>query len=137
MISRDIQKFLSKIAAEWECTQIFCILADDLTACRYYPLLKPFVHFIPVSVAADGTTDLLAQLDWAEGHPDEVLDIVKASTAFAYRHLAPRSGRDCFTVLLLHEFVQLIHDAQNISTPPEVEPYVSQTPPRSALSREQ
>ena len=42
------------------------------STCRYYPLLVPYVHYIPVTVEPDGTTDLLAQIDWAERRPDKV-----------------------------------------------------------------
>ena len=61
----------------------------------------------------------------------KVRGIVEASTAFAQRHLAPGSGRDCYTALLLQGFSGLISNGSEIRPPEGLAGYVSLSPPRS------
>ena len=76
----------------------------------------------------------MAQVDWAEAHPDEVLEIVQASTQFALQHLLPGSGRDCYTVLLLRAFSGLVQGG--VQLPPKLEPYKPAGEPLNRVSRE-
>lgn len=84
------------------------LLSIKAQYCRYFPLLKPFVHYIPVIVHADGTSDLMDQIRWADEHPDTVDLIKKNAKHFAAQHLAPGSGRDCYSALLIERFSQFL-----------------------------
>lgn len=90
---------------------------------RYHPLLQPFVHYIPVTVAADGSSDLAERVAWAEAHPEEVARIVAASSEFARRHLRPGAGRDCYAALLLREYAALLGNGTAIEPPPRLQAY--------------
>lgn len=50
----------------------------------FHDWLEPFVHFIPVR---RDLSDLSAQIEWAEGHPEECREIAANAQAFAQRHL--------------------------------------------------
>ena len=73
----------------------------------YYPLLKPFVHYIPLE-ANDTHVNLEQRILWARQHPHEVAAITQAARAFAKVYLSP-SGRDCYALQLL----QQLHDLTN------------------------
>jgi hypothetical protein len=93
---------------------------------RYYPLLKPYLHFIPVTVEMDGTTNLLGQIEWAERSPDKVLRMVLASTEFAIRHLSPvGGGRDCYAAELLRQYSRLFNSTEVavMALPDSLAPY--------------
>ncbi len=51
----------------------------------YYPLLKPYVHYIPM-VANESWVNLEEVIGWAEHHQEEVAKIVENATAFATRY---------------------------------------------------
>jgi len=53
----------------------------------YYPLLKPYVHYIPM-VANESWVNLEEVMEWAENHQQEVAKIVDNATAFATRYLS-------------------------------------------------
>ena len=61
----------------------------------------------------------------------KVRGIVEASTTFAQRHLAPGSGRDCYTAQLLQGFAGLIRDGSDVRPPEGVAEYESPSPPKS------
>ena len=65
----------------------------------YYPLLKPFVHYIPLE-ANSTFVNLEEMMYWARHHQDEVATMILEANAFAKLYLSP-SGRDCYTVQLL------------------------------------
>lgn len=71
----------------------------------YYPLLQPYVHYIPITANATHT-DLLDQIDWAEKHPAVVRDIVLAANQFARQFLSG-SARDCYFMQLIRTFHKL------------------------------
>lgn len=71
----------------------------------YYPLLKPYVHYIPIT-ANETDTNIPEQLKWAENNPEQVKDIVEAANKFAATYLSNR-GRDCFFLQLLSRFSEL------------------------------
>lgn len=80
----------------------------------YYPLLKPYVHYIPIT--ANGThTDLLEQLAWAESHKEHVRRIVTAANDFASTYLSGH-GRDCYFMQLLSRYHQLTTDKLQVPT---------------------
>lgn len=82
----------------------------------YYPLLKPYVHYIPV-VANETHTNLLEQLAWAESNLDQVRRIVAAANKFA-RQFLTRSARDCYFMQLLSRYHDLTRDS--VVLPPDV-----------------
>lgn len=53
----------------------------------FYDGLVPFEHFIPVR---EDLSDLSAQIDWAESHPDHARRIAEQGRAFACAHLCRR-----------------------------------------------
>ena len=53
----------------------------------YYPLLKPYEHYIPM-VANESWVNLEEVIGWAEAHQGEVAKIVENATAFALRYLS-------------------------------------------------
>ena len=68
-------------------------------------------------------------------HLLKVRGIVEASTTFAQRHLAPGSGRDCYSALLLQGFAGLIRNSSEIRPPEELPVYVSLSPPQNMRDR--
>ena len=86
----------------------------------YYPMLKPYVHYIPVT-ASENLTNLLDQLKWAEQHPSEVQNIVASANAFAYKYLSSL-GRDCYVIQLLLRYHNFTSDKvempNNVKRPP-------------------
>lgn len=70
----------------------------------YYPLLEPYVHYIPIT-ANETHTDLPKQLAWAESHRDSVRKIVQSANAFAATYLSGH-GRDCYFMQLLSQYRQ-------------------------------
>lgn len=92
---------------------------------RYYPMLKPYVHYIPVEARPDGSTDLIEQIDWAENNPDKVGEIVSESTKFAIQHLLPTSSRDCYSIMLLEKYSGLIKDIEKLKVPKKAQFYPS------------
>ena len=58
--------------------------------------------------------NILEQLEWAEKNPGLVEDIVIRSTEFANTHLRPESGRDCYTLMLLHAYASLMDGKTDI-----------------------
>ena len=80
----------------------------------YYPLLNPYVHYIPIT--ANGThTDLIEQLAWAESHKEHVRRIVTAANDFASTYLSGH-GRDCYFMQLLSRYHQLTTDKLQVPT---------------------
>ncbi len=71
----------------------------------YYPMLQPYVHYIPI-MANETFTNLLDQLHWAETHPDAVRAIVTNANMFARSYLSTL-GRDCYTMQLLERYAAL------------------------------
>ena len=51
----------------------------------YYPLLKPYVHYIPM-VTNESWVNLEEVIGWAEQHQEQVSKIVDSATAFATRY---------------------------------------------------
>ena len=90
---------------------VFKVQHDDME--WYYPLLKPYVHYIPV-IANETHTNLLDQIAWAEKHTQSVRTIVSAANAFAKQYLSA-AGRDCYFIQLLARYHQLTR--WNLSQP--------------------
>jgi hypothetical protein len=68
----------------------------------YFPLLKPFVHFVPIE-ANETFVGVEEGIRWAEAHPREARQIVLNANAFAEKFLSAR-GRYCYAAQLLSEF---------------------------------
>jgi hypothetical protein len=79
----------------------------------FYPLLKPWVHYIPVGFAWDGNgqprADIASAVTWAEAHPRRVARIVRAANAFAELHLS-RRGQECYAARLLQAYALALRD---------------------------
>ncbi|EIE21194.1 hypothetical protein COCSUDRAFT_43516 [Coccomyxa subellipsoidea C-169] len=86
----------------------------------YYPLLKPYVHYIPVRFSAAGLpegglgqVDLAEKVAWAEENPQRVAAIVREANAFARKYLS-RQGQECYAMQMLDAFARLLRDPWNV-----------------------
>ncbi len=84
----------------------------------YYPLLKPYVHYIPVRFWAFGgaegfSVDLAEKVRWAEAHPERVAAIVREANEFARFYLS-RHGAECFAMQMLDAYARLLRDSWNV-----------------------
>ena len=86
----------------------------------YYPLLKPYKHYIPM-VANESWVNLEEVMEWAESHQDKVAGIVDSATAFATKYLSAH-GRDCYFLQLLHEWHKLQRDKVQLGSNVEYTP---------------
>ena len=78
-------------------------LADSPFYEWWYPLLRPWVHYIPVERAL---RDVPERVRWANAHPAEVAAIAARGLAFARQHLTTHAVA-CFWWQLLTEFAAL------------------------------
>lgn len=83
----------------------------------FYPLLQPFVHYIPVRYldyeADDPLRDLISKIEWAERNPKKVQAIIRNANKFATSHLSDHAIM-CYSVQLLDEYAGLFHDPQKL-----------------------
>ncbi len=86
----------------------------------YYPLLQPWVHYIPMT-ANETWCNLEEAIGWAEAHPAKVAEIVKQATDFALKFLSAR-GRDCYFVQLLNAYHKLQRDRVSLGSNVEYTP---------------
>jgi len=77
--------------------------ADSPFSEWWYPLMKPWVHYVPVGRALQ---DVVERVEWANGHPEEVTAIAAAGQAFARQHLHKHTIA-CYWWQLLSEFAAL------------------------------
>lgn len=81
----------------------------------FYPLLLPYVHYIPVRdirwEPEDPLLDIVSKIAWAEKHPDKVAAIVRNANHFALTHLSDHA-LTCYSVQLLDEYAGLLRDRQ-------------------------
>ena len=90
----------------------------------YYPLLKPYVHYIPIT-ANETHTNLLEQLEWAEANSDQIKRIVAAANEFANTYLSGQA-RDCFFLHLLLRYQELtVGHIKLPASPQDLPPYVA------------
>ena len=80
----------------------------------FYPLLRPWVHYVPVGRQLD---DVLDRVRWANAHPDEVAAIARRGAAFAKQHLHTHTVA-CYWWQLLTEWaaMQSFHARATIGT---------------------
>lgn len=76
----------------------------------YYPLLKPFVHYIPLE-ANNTHVNLEDMMYWARHHQDEVAAMILEANAFTELYLSPL-GRNCYAMQLIQRMYGLM-----LSTP--------------------
>ena len=81
----------------------------------FYPLLQPYVHYIPVRFLDyeldDPLRDIVRKVAWAEAHPAKVATIVSNANRFAVTHLSDHA-LTCYSVQMLDEYARLFNDAQ-------------------------
>lgn len=63
----------------------------------FSPLMKPWIHFIPVSLHFE---DLVRNIKWARGHDDFVRQIVRNQNAFANRYISERAMQQYWEIAL-------------------------------------
>lgn len=51
----------------------------------FYPLLRPYVHYIPADVTL---SNLTAQVEWAKAHDSDVVKIVRQANEFAEKYIS-------------------------------------------------
>ncbi len=90
---------------------VFKIVNDEVE--WYYPLLNPFVHYIPL-VANSTHINLEEMMYWARHHQDEVNTIIQKANDFAKLYLSP-TGRDCYAMQLIQRLHSLT--VTNITLP--------------------
>ena len=83
----------------------------------FYPLLQPYVHYIPVRFMEyqpeDPLRDIVNKVAWAEKNPDKVATIVANAQRFAKTHLS-HHALTCYSVQLLDEYARLFQDPQRL-----------------------
>jgi len=84
----------------------------------FYPLLQPFVHYIPVQFDAQAAAhnplpDLVEKIAWAEANPKVVANIMHNANKFATTHLSEHS-LSCYSLQLLDEYARLFSDAHKL-----------------------
>lgn len=72
----------------------------------YYPLLQPYVHYVPLVGYGQDDFSLPQQIRWAEAHPEVVSSIVNESTALALKYLT-EEGMYCYIQKLMEEYQKL------------------------------
>lgn len=87
---------------------------DNDEAEWYYPLLTPFVHYVPLE-ANNTHVNLEDMLHWAGQHPDQVHSIIDEANRFAELYLSP-SGRDCYALQLIDRLHKVM--PSNFTLPP-------------------
>lgn len=83
----------------------------------FYPLLQPFVHYIPVRYVDyeqdDPLHDVVSKVHWAEQNPKKVAAIVRNANKFAAAHLTDH-GILCYSTQLLDRYARLFSDAHTL-----------------------
>lgn len=79
------------------------IKQSSLAAEFFYPLLRPYIHYLPV---AKDFHDLRDVLDWAHNHDDEMQTMARNARTWAEEHLMDDSVM-CYVSLLLHRYHRL------------------------------
>lgn len=75
----------------------------------FYPLLQPYVHYVPVSYNA---TDLLEKISWARENDVRARWIAEELFSFGKRHLSPTAVNEYVHELLL-SYAQLLESPPN------------------------
>eukprot|EP00967_Tisochrysis_lutea_P072382 scaffold96417_cov32-Tisochrysis_lutea.AAC.3 len=76
---------------------------DSFSSEYFYPLLRPWEHYIPLQ---NGLSDVEEKLRWADSHPREAERIASSAKAFAKEHLHVPSIA-CYWWHLLTAFAEL------------------------------
>lgn len=92
----------------------------------FYPLLQPYVHYVPVrlldSEPDDSLRNVVNKVAQAEQHPEKVASIVREANSFAELHLS-QLAFDCYSLQMLEEtaihctraeYSRLFHNSQNL-----------------------
>ena len=83
----------------------------------FYPLLQPYVHYIPVRFLEyepeDPLRDIVNKVQWAEQHPEKIEAIVRNANRFAVTHLSDHA-LTCYSLQMFEEYAQLFNDPQEL-----------------------
>ena len=124
-LAEQIKKYKYIIVADGHCAALRMrhVLASDSAVFWvetnliewFYPLLQPYVHYIPVRLLRhepqDPLQDINDKVAWAESNPDKVAKIVKNANQFAVMHLSEHA-LTCYSVQMLDEYARLFQDPQ-------------------------
>lgn len=126
-LTEQVNKYKYVINADGHCatTRMHDLLASESAVLWvetnqiewFYPLLQPYVHYIPVRFLEyepqDPLRDIVKKVAWAEMHPEKVATIVKNANRFAITHLSDHA-LTCYSVQILHEYAGLFQDPQQL-----------------------
>ena len=82
----------------------------------YYPLLQPYVHYVPVRFSPQDPEplhDIVRKIDWANAHPVQMAQIVRNAQNFAWRHLSEQ-GLNCYALQLFDQYSSLFSDQSRL-----------------------
>ena len=80
--------------------------------CRYYQLLEPWVHYIPVAL---DLSDLEKNVHWAIDHDEEAQAIVRRANEVMTRHTRSED-QECYWYRFLLEFASLNKVSKHAAT---------------------
>lgn len=126
-LTEQVNKYKYIINADGHCATIRMhdLLASDSAVLWvetnqvewFYPLLQPYVHYIPVRFLEyepeDPLRDIVRKIEWGEQHPEKVAAIVRNANRFAVTHLSDHA-LTCYSVQMLDEYARLFQDPQRL-----------------------
>ncbi|KAL1232547.1 Protein O-glucosyltransferase [Trichinella spiralis] len=77
---------------------------DSIYYEHFYPLLKPWVHYVPVK---RDLSDLIDQILWSMNHPDQVKTIIKNAQNFVNSYLTPRATY-CYLADVFKKYAEIL-----------------------------
>ena len=86
----------------------------------FYPLLVPYKHYIPVAFEPtafplEAGLNVAGQVQWAQAHTEEVVQIVRNANEFAKLHIS-RTGQLCYVVRMLCMYHELLQGLNNLTS---------------------
>ncbi|KRX79622.1 KDEL motif-containing protein 1 [Trichinella sp. T6] len=77
---------------------------DSIYYEHFYPLLKPWVHYVPVK---RDLSDLIDQIQWSMNHPEQVKTIIKNAQNFVNSYLTPRATY-CYLADVFKKYAEIL-----------------------------
>ena len=124
-LAEQVKNYKYIIVADGHCATIrtHAVLASDSAVFWvetnliewFYPLLQPYVHYIPVRLLKhepqDPLQDIVDKIAWAKSNPEKVAAIVKNANQFAVTHLSDHA-LTCYSVQMLDEYARVFQDPE-------------------------